>query len=447
MSTAVEIGEGHDQLLLRVRELQEKLDSAGDPATRELAEELVSAVVEMYGAGLERVVGLLLAAGEEGRRLALALAEEERVAALLMIHDLHPVPLLERVQSALEQVRPYMESHGGNVELLSLEQGVARISLRGSCSSCAASTVTLELAIKQALEQAAPDLEGLEVEGMTDATASMPTGPLLPLAGDSPAPAPPPTGAMALPMAMSPSPAPEPRPDGAIGLQMAMSGAPARPGAATNGLTHGAPALDRTPAPASEEQCDLCRTTIPEDHRHLLNLVERRIECVCESCWALRSGDAEYRPTGARTLWLPALQLPEEVWASFQIPIGLAFFMDSSTAGCVVALYPSPGGATESELHFSSWSRMVELNPFLADLEPDIEALIVNRLSDPPAYAIAPIDRCYALTGTIKVNWEGLSGGPKVGEAVSGFFDELRTQALGTSALYRRPPRQPERAL
>jgi Fe-S cluster biogenesis protein NfuA len=441
------LGEGHDQLLLRVQELQEQLDSAGDPATRELAEELVSAVVQMYGAGLERIVDSLLAAGEEGRRLAVALAEEEQVAALLMIHDLHPVPLLERVQGALEQVRPYMESHGGNVELLALEQGVARIGLRGSCSSCAASTVTLELAIKKALEQAAPDLEGLEVEGMTGAATNMPTGPSLPLAGSSPTPGTPPVGAVELPMTMSPSRPSAPRPDGSVELPAAISGAPARPGAATNGAKHEASTLDSTAVPASDERCDLCKTTIPDDHRHLLNLVERRIECVCESCWALRSGDAEYRPTGGRTLWLPALQLPEEVWASFQIPIGLAFFMDSSTAGCVVALYPSPGGATESELHFSSWSRMVELNPILADLEPDIEALIVNRLSDPPAYAIAPIDRCYALTGTIKVSWEGISGGPKVGEAVSGFFDELRTQALGTSALYRRRPRQPESAL
>jgi hypothetical protein len=204
---------------------------------------------------------------------------------------------------------------------------------------------------------------------------------------------------------------------------------PAR--AARQGVAEGgAEAGDATPRPSGDERCDLCETTVPEDHRHLLNLLERRIECVCESCWALRSGDAEYRPVGARTLWLPALELPEEVWASFQIPIGLAFFMESTVAGCVVALYPSPGGATESELHFASWSKMLELNPLLVNLEPDIEGLIVNRLSDPPAYAIAPIDRCYALTGTIKANWEGISGGPKVREAVSQFFDSLRAQAL-----------------
>jgi hypothetical protein len=205
----------------------------------------------------------------------------------------------------------------------------------------------------------------------------------------------------------------------------------AAPGAAAAASSERAPEPSQgASATLVEERCDLCDTTIPGEHRHLLNLVERRIECACESCWALRSGDAEYRPTGGRTLWLDALELPDEVWASFQIPIGLAFFMDSTIAGCVVALYPSPGGATESELHFSSWSRMVELNPLLADLEPDIEGLIVNRLSDPPAYAIAPIDRCYALTGTIKMNWEGISGGPRVREAVSGFFADLHARAV-----------------
>ncbi len=192
----------------------------------------------------------------------------------------------------------------------------------------------------------------------------------------------------------------------------------------------GGPLAVAAPASAAEELCDLCATTVPEDHRHLLNLVERRIECVCESCWALRSGDPEYRPTGSRVLWLPDLLLPDEVWAGFQIPIGLAFFMESTVAGCVVALYPSPAGATESELHFSSWSRMVELNPILADLEPDVEGLVVNRLAAPPSYAIAPIDRCYELTGIIKINWEGISGGAKVSDAVASFFDDLRARAV-----------------
>jgi hypothetical protein len=182
--------------------------------------------------------------------------------------------------------------------------------------------------------------------------------------------------------------------------------------------------------PADVELCDLCGVTIPEDHRHLLHLTERRIACSCEACWGMRAGEGDYRPVGNRTLWLEGLDIPDDVWAGFQIPIGLAFFMHSTTTECVVALYPSPAGATESELHFDTWNALVKLNPVLADLEPDVEGLIVNRLSDPPAYAIAPIDRCYALTGAVKATWDGISGGTGVDHAVSRFFDELRALAV-----------------
>jgi hypothetical protein len=187
---------------------------------------------------------------------------------------------------------------------------------------------------------------------------------------------------------------------------------------------------DGAPPPPDVEYCDLCGVTIAADHRHLLALTERRIVCACESCWAMRSGEGDYRPTGNRTVWLGDLEIPDELWAAFQIPIGLAFFMRSTVTECVVAMYPSPAGATESELHFEAWGRMVELNPVLGDLEPDIEGLMINRLSEPPAYAIAPIDRCYALTGAIKASWEGISGGPGVESAVSSFFEQIRAQAL-----------------
>jgi Fe-S cluster biogenesis protein NfuA/nitrite reductase/ring-hydroxylating ferredoxin subunit len=143
----------------RIQDLQERLDATPDSPAKDLAGELVGAVVSLYGDGLERIVDALGDRADE-------LVDDPVVATLLLIHDLHPVPLGERVQAALDSVRPYMESHGGNVELLSLEQGIARIHLRGSCSDCSASSVTLELAIKQALEEMAPDLEGLQVEGV-----------------------------------------------------------------------------------------------------------------------------------------------------------------------------------------------------------------------------------------------------------------------------------------
>jgi hypothetical protein len=153
----------------------------------------------------------------------------------------------------------------------------------------------------------------------------------------------------------------------------------------------------------------------------------------------MRSGEGDYRPTGNRTVWLTDLELPDDLWAGFQIPIGLAFFMNSTVTGCVVAMYPSPAGATESELHFESWARMTALNPILGELEPDIEGLVVNRLSDPPMYAIAPIDRCYALTGAVKATWEGISGGTGVEGAVTHFFEALRREAQRTPAEAGRP--------
>lgn len=195
MDTATETStERPEQLVERVQELQEQLESSGDSATRELAEELVSAVVQMYGAGLERILDTVLAAGAEGERVAASLADDQLVSTLLLIHDLHPIPLEQRVQDALDSVRPYMESHGGNVELLGLEQGIAKIHLQGSCSDCSASAVTLELAIKQALDDLAPDLEGLEVLGVAPQTMG---GAGLPMVTAAPA-----TG-MELPIVMS----------------------------------------------------------------------------------------------------------------------------------------------------------------------------------------------------------------------------------------------------
>jgi len=220
-------------------------------------------------------------------------------------------------------------------------------------------------------------------------------------------------------------------PSGASGVARADALAPAAPpapGSETQGRSVVAATEDPLSA-AGSERCDLCGAPIPAEHRHLLHLAQRRIVCSCEACWAMRAGEGDYRPSGSRVLWLPDLEVPDEVWASFQIPIGLAFFMSSSVTGCVVAMYPSPAGATESELHFESWSRMVALNPLLGDLEPDIEGLIVNRLVQPHLHAIAPIDECYALTGAVKASWQGISGGRGVQLAVQRFFDRLRERA------------------
>jgi hypothetical protein len=203
---------------------------------------------------------------------------------------------------------------------------------------------------------------------------------------------------------------------------LARAGAPPRPGGG---------------GPPGVERCDICRAPMPEDHRHLLHLVDRRIICSCEACWALYSGDAEYRPTGMRTLWLDGFQCTEEVWAQFQIPIGLAFFMRSTVTESVVAFYPSPAGATESELTLEAWDALVAVNRVLEQLESDAEALVVNRMSDPAQYAIVPIDQCYALVGLIKSRWEGISGGNAIEAAVPQFFAAVRSRAVSASEALR----------
>jgi Fe-S cluster biogenesis protein NfuA/nitrite reductase/ring-hydroxylating ferredoxin subunit len=155
------------ELLDRIEQLTAAIDASADPFLRGTVDELVSAIIELYGDGLTRIVRELAEQGEEG--LLLRLADDGVVGSLMLIHDLYPVPLEVRVQEALASVRPYMESHGGDVELLRLEEGVAHLRLVGHCHGCPASAATLELAIKEALEEAAPDLLGLEVEGVAEA--------------------------------------------------------------------------------------------------------------------------------------------------------------------------------------------------------------------------------------------------------------------------------------
>jgi hypothetical protein len=180
------------------------------------------------------------------------------------------------------------------------------------------------------------------------------------------------------------------------------------------------------PPPVLVELCDFCGVDLPEDHRHMLELSERAIMCTCEPCMAMKAGREELRPVGIRTLFLDDFDMPDHVWATFQIPVGLAFFLRSSGIGRMAAMYPSPAGATECELELPDWEALVALNPVLEDLETDIEALIVNRMTEPFTYVIAPIDECYKLVGMVKARWSGISGGDAIEQAIPAFFAQLR---------------------
>jgi Fe-S cluster biogenesis protein NfuA/nitrite reductase/ring-hydroxylating ferredoxin subunit len=155
----------------RIELLLAELRAASDAATADKAEELVRLLMEFYGAGLARVVEL---ADEE---LLDRLTGDELVASLLVVHDLHPRGTEERVVEALDRVRPYLGSHAGGVDFLGVDDdGVVRLRLEGSCDGCPSSTVTVKLAIERAIEEAAPEVTGVHVEGVA---AAKPAGPQL----------------------------------------------------------------------------------------------------------------------------------------------------------------------------------------------------------------------------------------------------------------------------
>jgi Fe-S cluster biogenesis protein NfuA len=155
----------------RVEELLDALRSGALPpgGAAAAAEELVSLLVGLYGAGLAAIVGLLREQGEPGAGLLARLADDPRVEGLLLLHDLHPLDADARVQRALDRVRPYLGSHAGGVRYLGITDGVARLRLEGSCDGCPSSSVTVELAIRSAVEDAAPEVTEVVVEGMTAA--------------------------------------------------------------------------------------------------------------------------------------------------------------------------------------------------------------------------------------------------------------------------------------
>jgi Fe-S cluster biogenesis protein NfuA len=152
----------------RVEELLDGLRS-GPPSAALAAEELVSLLVGLYGGGLAAIVGLIREQGQAGAAVLAAMADDPRVEGLLLLHDLHPLDVDARIQRALDRVRPYLGSHAGGVQYLGVSDGVARLRLEGSCDGCPSSTVTVELAIRGAVEDAAPEVTEVVVEGVAPA--------------------------------------------------------------------------------------------------------------------------------------------------------------------------------------------------------------------------------------------------------------------------------------
>ena len=163
----------------RIQELIEQVESLPHAQARELLHECLRSILALYGEGWARVLQITKNAGVDGQKVRDSLLQDKLVRSLLLIHGLHPQNLETRLRAALDKIRPYLQSHGGNVELIALESEVATLRLQGTCKSCPSSAITLELAVRQCIEEACPDLAGFEVEGVTPQPDPKSPGPCL----------------------------------------------------------------------------------------------------------------------------------------------------------------------------------------------------------------------------------------------------------------------------
>jgi Fe-S cluster biogenesis protein NfuA len=152
-----------EQRLQQIETLVGQLEQGTDPTVQMAAREMVRAVLDLHAAGLARVLELVSQSGDGGRGVLEACAQDELVSHLLLLHGLHPEGFETRVCRALQSVRPFLESHGGNVELLGLDEGLVRLRMVGTCNGCPSSNLTMKARIERAIYEAAPDAAGIEV--------------------------------------------------------------------------------------------------------------------------------------------------------------------------------------------------------------------------------------------------------------------------------------------
>jgi hypothetical protein len=184
------------------------------------------------------------------------------------------------------------------------------------------------------------------------------------------------------------------------------------------------------------ERCALCSAALEEPHQHLLDRASRQIECACDACAILFDAqeDGKYLRVPRRVRQLHDFRFTDLQWEEMMLPINLAFFLRNAE-GKMVAMYPSPAGAIESLLGLDAWDERVAGCARLRALQPEVEALLVNRVGD-PVYFIVPIDECYRLVGIIRTRWRGLSGGTEVWGAVAEFLRDLERKAGGSGQVH-----------
>jgi hypothetical protein len=184
------------------------------------------------------------------------------------------------------------------------------------------------------------------------------------------------------------------------------------------------------PEPAPYERCEMCAAPVADEHQHVVNVGTRSLLCACRPCYLLFTHDdaaLAYRAVPDRYLSFPDLAAP--VWEELELPVGTAFLFVNSALGRVVAFYPGPAGATESELSLEAWERVVAAAPGLGTLQPDVEALLVHTEHQQAEAFLVPIDVCYELVGHLRQLWRGFDGGQDVRRRLEEFFGKVRAKS------------------
>jgi len=193
---------------------------------------------------------------------------------------------------------------------------------------------------------------------------------------------------------------------------------------------------------AAEERCEFCATDIGERHGHVADVAEHRLLCVCRPCYLLfapsGAGGGRYRGVGEEVRRVTDLALDDARWDALRVPVDLVFFFRQTGVDHVLAFYPGPGGATESELDLRAWTDIAADNPVLERVVSDVEAILLRRHQDGFSCHLVPIDVCYELVGTVRLKWTGLGGGAEVWREIDAFFADLDRRGTpvssGTSA-------------
>lgn len=191
---------------------------------------------------------------------------------------------------------------------------------------------------------------------------------------------------------------------------------------------------DEAPPPAEQVQrCEMCAEPIGEWHGHVVDIEGRGLMCTCRPCALLftkeGAGGGRFRAVPERYRYAADVPLAAATWDSIGIPVAMAFFFTNSALGQTVAFYPSPAGATESLLSLEAWTDLLAATPTLADLLPDVEALLVHKGESGFECFAIPIDACYQLVGLVKLHWKGFDGGEEAWTAIHKFFADLRERS------------------